>query len=94
MSLLSLPVELFHRICLQFHDQSEYHKHIAALRLVSRSVQAVADEYLVPRLSLHYLREEFETAEAILGANSRIAKGVRSIRYHADRLLHLPCIEM
>ena len=94
MSLLSLPVELLHRICQQFHDQSGDHKHIAALRLVSRAVQAVADEYLVPRLSIHYLREEFDTAEEIFAANPRIAKGVRSIRYHADRLLHLPCIEI
>ncbi|KAF2165525.1 hypothetical protein M409DRAFT_24378 [Zasmidium cellare ATCC 36951] len=81
MSLDQIPAELLHNVC------SHCSKHeIRSLRLTSRFVSAVADEHFLRDLVLFYLRSEFDTVEEIV-KNPRVAKGVRSVRFQADRLL-------
>lgn len=80
-ALQDLPIELFlHAICTQCPRPE-----IRSLRLTSRLFVTIADEHFLDDAVFFFAREDFERAETIVN-NSRIAKNVRSITFHTDRV--------
>ncbi|KAK5721216.1 hypothetical protein LTR17_014777 [Elasticomyces elasticus] len=86
MSLQELPVELLHRIYDQCDDRD-----IPNFRLVSRLLATVGAEHLLPEAAVHFARESFNEIEEI--AKTTVAKGVRSLCFHAARLDPLPTFD-
>lgn len=78
--LQDLPVELLHNICT-FCPKSD----IRSLRLTSRLLEDIADEHFLDAVVVFFAREDFETAENIVN-NPRIAKNVKSVVFHTDRV--------
>ncbi|KAF7189322.1 hypothetical protein HII31_09300 [Pseudocercospora fuligena] len=81
MSLLELPVELLHQICELMPFQDDIHQ----LRLVNRAISAVADDFFLKKIALHFIRSEFETMQNICQRNKHVANGVRELYLHTDR---------
>lgn len=78
--LEDLPVELLHAVCT-YCPRSD----IRSLRLTSRLLATIADEYFLENLVLFFAREDFERTESII-ENSRMARNVKSLTFHADRV--------
>ncbi|KAF8151832.1 hypothetical protein K438DRAFT_2026982 [Mycena galopus ATCC 62051] len=78
-NLQSLATELIHRIC-SLCSLSE----IRHLRLVCKIISGIADEYLLPVLELYYCFESVRFAQQL--AQSHVARSVRLVCFHADRL--------
>lgn len=75
-----LPVELIHEICT-YCSKPE----IRSLRLTSKLLATIADEHFLEDAIVFFARQDLETAEKVVN-NCRIARNVKSITFHADRV--------
>ena len=80
MPFVHLPAELLHNIVSRSTIED-----VKRLRLVCTRISEVADEYLLPVLELYYAFESLDFAQ-LIASRPGIAKSVRLICFHADRL--------
>ena len=85
ISLADLPIELLHRICA--HSEG-----VCSFRAVCSAMAVVGAEYLLPCMSLYFVRESFEKIQQV-AQSTDMAKGVKVLSFHADRLAPLTYAE-
>lgn len=81
MSLVALPDELLGHICT-FLGLEE----IKNLRLTRQSIRDVANEHLLPEIVLFQTVRSIDTAACLAINRPELTKGVRSLRFRAERL--------